>query len=436
MADFIIRPVLPEDAPEINAHRRRVSDESGNGTSWSPGEYQRPDDDYRLLMEKTLSQDNAMMSVAEANGQIIGLMVAQGGVKLGDRHIAVIGIDINRDWRGKGIGSALMQHMLDWARSHALIQKVELEVHATNLAAIHLYEKLGFTVEGRRKNASFKEGIYRDILLMGITVSHEEPHPAPSAIDTRYPRDIYAKVSEIEANRANFISYISHDLRNPLATIKGFTELALAMMDGTLEMERFKEDAPQLDTFIRPIYESAARAADGIDKLLDMGRLDALQWPPTEACNVVDTIEELIEIANPVLKTKQIQLEATLPQDLPSVQAVCHHLARVLGLVLDNALKYTPSEGKICITAQAENAAQVLVQMTDNGIGISPENLPQVFTPFWRAPEGAVQEQNGFGLGLTIARGFIEKVGGTLSVESDYGTGTTVSIQIPIARIT
>ena len=433
MTAFSVRPAQLTDAPQINAHRHRVSDEPGNGTSWSPGEYTRTDDEHRALMERTLAQNNAMMAVAEADGQIIGLMVAQGGTKLGNRHVAVIGIDVNRDWRGQGVGRALMDDMLNWARQHPVIQRVELEVFIDNTPALHLYEKLGFVVEGRRKDVAFKEGVYRDLLMMSLMVKEPPPY-TPTALDARYPRDIYAKATQMEASRANFISYISHDLRNPLATIRGFTELALGMMDGTLEMDRFKEDAPQLDTFIRPIYESAARAADGIDKLLDMGRLDALNWPPSEACAVAATLEELIEIVKPVLKTKNIQLTTSLPADLPPVWAVCHHLARVLSLVLDNAIRYTPADGRISITAEVQDAAQMVVKIQDSGIGIQPENLQQVFQPFWRAQEGLVQEQSGFGLGLSIARGFIQRVGGKLWLESVYDSGTTVFIQIPLAR--
>ena len=191
MPDYIIRPATVDDAAQINAHRKRVSEEAYNGTTWSPGEYQRTDNEVREAIKKALAQDNSHMLVAVADGQIIGLAVAWGGEKLAMRHMVGIGIDVHADWRNRGGGTALMRGLLDWARAHPIIHRVELEVLANNPRALHVYEKLGFVVEGRRRDAFFKDGAFVDALVMSLMVGAGQVQQDFGEVDNKYPREPY-----------------------------------------------------------------------------------------------------------------------------------------------------------------------------------------------------------------------------------------------------
>lgn len=166
MSDVTIRPATVEDAASFNAHRRRIADEPDNGISWSPGEYTRPVAEVRERIRSIIATDNQYLLVAEADGEIVGQCSCFGSPKQALQHNAGLGIDVDKRYRGQGVGTSLMAAMLDWARANPIIQRIELEVHTHNLAAIHLYLKHGFEIEGRKQHAYFKDGRYVDAYLM------------------------------------------------------------------------------------------------------------------------------------------------------------------------------------------------------------------------------------------------------------------------------
>jgi len=171
MISFIIRPATPDDAPGLNAYRRQIADEPDNMITHSAGEYTRTVEQERERILSVSAAANQHMLVAEIDGQIVGHCLCAGRRPEGAlRHTAGLGIDVGAGYRGQGIGRALMQAMITWARDNPLIHRLELEVFTHNTRAISLYLSLGFVVEGTQRHVYFKYGRFVDAYVMALLV--------------------------------------------------------------------------------------------------------------------------------------------------------------------------------------------------------------------------------------------------------------------------
>lgn len=166
MAD--ISRATAQDAASIAAIQARVIDED----SWfitAPGELVTSPEGKQAWLEHLARRGNTAVFVARHAGQVVGYVICEGGQLRRMRHCAKIEIYVDRDARGLGLGQALLEAALDWARAHDEITKVGLSVFADNERAIQLYEKLGFVVEGRRvREYREPDGSYRDDLQMAL----------------------------------------------------------------------------------------------------------------------------------------------------------------------------------------------------------------------------------------------------------------------------
>jgi RimJ/RimL family protein N-acetyltransferase len=166
--DFIVRDGRPGDAEQIIAYVNRIAEEPGIAIGLSPGEFKLTTEQEQQFIIDRAAEDNSLFLVAEAEAQIIGVLTMRGGARRALRHEAVLGITVARDWRGRGVGDALMAHAVDWARRSGVIRRIELQVFVSNVTAIHLYKKYGFDVEGRRRKAVFRDGKYHDDYVMAL----------------------------------------------------------------------------------------------------------------------------------------------------------------------------------------------------------------------------------------------------------------------------
>jgi RimJ/RimL family protein N-acetyltransferase len=168
MPDFIVREATPDDAPQIIDHVVRISNEPNNNILMSPGEFTMTIEEEAALLAEYAAADNAVYLIAEADGKIIGSLNCRGGKRSANRHNAALGIVVNKDWRDRGVGTALMERVIDWARASGVVTRLELEVFTDNGRAVHVYEKVGFQIEGRKVRAYFKEGVYVDAYVMAL----------------------------------------------------------------------------------------------------------------------------------------------------------------------------------------------------------------------------------------------------------------------------
>ena len=132
----------------------------------APGEFNLTVEEEQKILADFAAADNSVFLVAEINGQIVGVLTCKGGTRQAMHHAATIGISVHKDWRNRGIGHALMARMTAWAQDTGVVKRIELLVYVRNATAIHLYEKFGFQIEGRRRHAIFQNGEYLDNLAM------------------------------------------------------------------------------------------------------------------------------------------------------------------------------------------------------------------------------------------------------------------------------
>lgn len=165
---MIIRLAQPADATNLIAYIRELLTEPNLHMPLTPAEFTVTPTEEQQLLAEFAAADNSVELLAEAGSQIVGELNLKGGKRRATRHSALLGISVRQDWRGRGVGSALMAQAIEWARGSGVITRIELYVYARNEAAIHLYQKFGFEVEGRRRRVIYQHGEYLDDLVMGL----------------------------------------------------------------------------------------------------------------------------------------------------------------------------------------------------------------------------------------------------------------------------
>lgn len=170
MADYIVREAQPEDAEKMLAYIKQVADEPNNGLSLSSSaEIDMTVEEEAALIQSYLDDDKNLFLVAEtSDGQIISSANCRVVGNRGYINTLSLGISVHKDWRNKGVGTAVMQRLIDHCRHHPTIHRLELQVFTDNARAIHVYEKLGFVRESIRRGAYYKEGRYLDMMMMAI----------------------------------------------------------------------------------------------------------------------------------------------------------------------------------------------------------------------------------------------------------------------------
>jgi two-component system phosphate regulon sensor histidine kinase PhoR len=233
------------------------------------------------------------------------------------------------------------------------------------------------------------------------------------------------ELRKLEAVRRDFVANASHELRSPLTTVRAAAE-TLRTMDN---------DAKATARFIELIQRNSERLGNLIDDLLELSRIESrelkLQLEPLDVGTMVE--RTLAQHAHRA-QVRQITLrhEAT---GAPAVRADRRALDHVLGNLIDNALKYCSEKAAIRVFAAAENGT-VRVSVADTGPGIPSEHVQRIFERFYRVDAGRSRELGGTGLGLSIVKHLVEAMGGTVTVDSRVGTGSTFSLTLPRAHIT
>ncbi len=234
-------------------------------------------------------------------------------------------------------------------------------------------------------------------------------------------RDL-SRFREAEELKSTFISIISHELKTPVALIKGYAS--------TLRREDAVWDPTTVADGLTVIEEEADRLAGLIEDLLDASRLQAgglqLHMGEVQLAGLVSRLVERFSKQAP-----QHTFRVEIPPEFPPVTGDEERLAQVLSNLLSNAVKYSPSGTAISIRGKVE-PAQVVVTVSDQGPGISPEDLPHVFDRFYRAVDAA-RRTKGAGLGLFLARAVVEAHHGRIWADSQPGEGTSISFSLPRA---
>lgn len=229
-------------------------------------------------------------------------------------------------------------------------------------------------------------------------------------------------MEEVNRLKNDFIAGVTHDLRTPLMVIKGFGELLAEREDEFMDDER---------RAIGSINVNAERLSELIEMLLQLSELDAgmvvLQRSATDAPEVVGKVISQVQYH---AEQKGVRVDMALLRPIPTLGLDRARLEQVIANLVGNALKFTPSGGRIMVTLDIDEPG-LLIKVSDSGAGIPPEVLPHIFDRFYRANHtGNGRRQTG-GLGLAIVKSIVELHEGTIGAESTVGAGTTVTISLP-----
>lgn len=246
--------------------------------------------------------------------------------------------------------------------------------------------------------------------------------PIPGVGRVAVMQDI-SYLKELDRMKSEFVSTVSHDLRSPLTSIKGFANL----------MPSVGELNEQQIYFLDKIQSGVETVTTMIGDLLDLGRIEAEVRMEMQTCEINGLIKKVVEGQENHAELKRQALEVDIPPSPIKVHGNPLRLGQALSNLVSNAIKYTPEEGRITVSVSQENG-QIIVTVKDDGIGIAPEDLTHIFDKFYRVDSPETEGIIGSGLGLSIVKTIVEKHGGRIWVESQLGEGSTFIVMLPPAE--
>ena len=225
--------------------------------------------------------------------------------------------------------------------------------------------------------------------------------------------------------KSEFLARMSHELRTPLNSIIGFSQL--------LELEGLD---PRQSEHVAYVLKAGGHLLELINEVLELAKIEAGQTTLSpEPVALADTVRDALALVAPLAAEHDVALEINTDglADDGHVHADRQRLEQVLLNVLSNAIKYNRAGGRVDVSFAVTETGRVRTTIADTGIGIQPDQLAKLFEPFERLGAEPT-EIEGTGLGLALSKGLIEAMGGTIEVDSDPGTGTTVTIELAGAQ--
>jgi signal transduction histidine kinase len=245
---------------------------------------------------------------------------------------------------------------------------------------------------------------------------------------------LYAEVQRANIAKSDFVSFVSHELKTPMTSIKGYADLLSAGAVGEVTEAQTE--------FLATIRSNIDRMATLVSDLADISRIEAgrlrLEFSPVD---ITEVIEEVLRSTQRLIDEKNHNIQVDIPEGIANVWADKNRLMQILTNLVSNANKYTPDSGHIIIRVQEsdntwdpEGAPKVVhISVTDNGIGIKLEDQKKIFTQYFRTEEGK-DHAPGTGLGLNITRYLVEMQGGKIWFDSTFGQGSTFHLTVPISE--
>jgi PAS domain S-box-containing protein len=336
--------------------------------------------------------------------------------------------------------NAQTEHLFGWKRQELLGQSVELLV-PTRLRDIHTKHRDKFfaSPKPRMMGADLelfglrKDGTQFPVEISLSPLATEEGLFVSSAIRDATEREILRKerAARLDAEAANkakdrFLAMLSHELRTPLTPVLASVDL----LDREL---RAKSEAKSTVAVIRRNIQLEARL---IDDMLDLTAITKNKLNLSlEPVDVHAVIGDAVEILRPDIQRKRLETHFHLTAKMHVAQADSSRLMQVFWNLIKNAIKFTPRGGEIKFSSRNE-AGKLIINVTDNGVGIEPAFLPRIFDSFEQGERHLQSGAGGLGLGLTISKAIVAAHGGTLTASSDgRGHGATMRLEIPAAAV-
>ena len=230
------------------------------------------------------------------------------------------------------------------------------------------------------------------------------------------------------ANRAKseFLANVSHELRTPLNAIIGFSDVMKMELFGPL-------GAPKYQGYAKDILDSGKMLLSLINDILDLSKIEAgkMELHP-EPISVADVFDSAMTLMRERAKNGGVTLRAVVAPDLPPLMADLRVMKQIVTNLVSNAVKFTPRDGMVELTARQLDANKAEIVIKDTGIGIAKADIPEVLKPFVQVDGAHQRRQSGTGLGLPIVKSLTDLSGGSFHLDSDVGQGTTVTLHLPL----
>ena len=232
--------------------------------------------------------------------------------------------------------------------------------------------------------------------------------------------DLLERLQISEQKRRNFVSDASHELKTPLASIKLLSD---SILQNDMDSETVKE-------FVGDIGNEADRLNRMTQKLLSLTRIESQEDSDCEIVNIAPTVDRVVRMLTGIAGENQISIHTNIQQDCP-ILIIEDDLYQIIFNLVENGIKYNVPGGRLTVTVDRvdENA---IVSVKDTGVGIPPESVAHVFERFYRVDKARSRKSGGSGLGLSIVRNMIERNGGSITVESQVGEGSTFTLSFPV----
>jgi len=255
--------------------------------------------------------------------------------------------------------------------------------------------------------------------IYAASLSNDEGEPIGAVLVLN---DI-SELKNLERVRTDFVANASHELKTPITAIRGLTETILG--DDDVDRETMMH-------FIERVHAQSLRLSQLVGDLMTLSRLESSQTDDDfTRMNIVDLARQAARAGQAAAEEKGHELDAELPDTELMVYGDRQNLSQLLDNLIDNAIKYTTNPGIITVRVFQDDGFAVL-QVSDTGIGISPQYQQRVFERFYRVDKARSQSLGGTGLGLSIVKNIAEKHGATLEVESQLGSGSTFTFRMPL----
>jgi two-component system sensor histidine kinase ResE len=230
---------------------------------------------------------------------------------------------------------------------------------------------------------------------------------------------------KLEQMRRDFVANVSHELRTPLTAVQGIIE---GLIDGVIS------EADAREHYLQVAHRETLRMNRLVQDLLDLAALEAgrTDWE-LHAVEIGEVLARVKTRLQAPLTKKGLSIHAVLPPDLPPLLANESKLEQVLTNLVENAVRFSPSGGKITVTATEQPGDKITVAVQDRGPGIPPADLPHIWDRFYRVEKSRTRKAGGTGLGLAIVKQIVEAQGGEVGVESTPGEGTVFRFTLPAA---
>ncbi len=228
--------------------------------------------------------------------------------------------------------------------------------------------------------------------------------------------------------KSQFLANMSHELRTPLNAILGFSEVIRDRLMG--------DDTPRYREYAADIHRAGDHLLNLINDVLDLSKIEVGRLALNEErVHVADLVESCCRLLDARAREGGVALDRHVPAGLPDIHGDPLRLKQIVLNILSNAVKFTPANGRVTVSAGVTAARDLLLSVADTGIGMAAQDIPVALAPFRQVEDALNRRFEGTGLGLPLAKTLTELHGGTLEIESAPGRGTTVRITLPAARL-